>query len=133
MPLVLFFICIIALEVQDKRKTNKINRKVSAMNARGEFLNKNYQLFNRSWQDAEDDWRHDRKMFPKEYQAYLERNPEAKKSYIEGLVGEQETKAGNKPVLSPAYYDKNTFNPFGKFDSYKDKIEEYNETWKLYF
>jgi len=132
MSLVLFLVCLVALWVDDSHKTAKANGKVSSMIARGEFLNKNYQFFNHAWQDAEDDWRHDRKMFPKEYQAYLERNPEAKKSYIEGLVGELETKAGNKPVLSPAYYDKNTFDPFRKFDLYKEKIKEYNETGKLY-
>lgn len=133
MQLVLFLICMVALWVDDSHKTAKANRKVSAMSARGEFLNKNYQFFNRAWQDAEDDWRHDRKMFPKEYQAYLERNPEAKKSYIEGIVGEQETKAGCKPVICPAQYDKSSFNPFRKFNSYKDKINEYNKTGKLYY
>jgi hypothetical protein len=133
MSLILFFVCLILLWIDDSRKKAHANKKISEMSARGEFLNKNYQLFNKAWQDAEDDWQHDRKLFPKEYQAYLERNPEAKKSYIEGLVGEQEKKAGNKPVLSPAYYDKNTFNPFGNFNTYKDKIKEYNETGKLYF
>lgn len=134
MQLILFLVCLVALWVDDSHKAAKANRKISEMSARGEFLNKNYQFFNRAWQDVEDDWQHVRKMFPKEYQAYLERNPEAKKSYIEGIVGEQETKAGNKPVLSPAYYDKNKFDPFGNFNSsYKEKIDEYNGSGKLYF
>ena len=131
MSLVLFFVCIVALVVDDKRKTAKANKKVAEMAARGEFISKNYQFFNRAWQDAEDDWRHDRKMFPKEYQSYLEHNPEAKKSYIEGIVGDQETKAGYKPVLCPPTYDKNTFDPFRQFDQYKDKAVEYNETGRL--
>jgi len=131
MSLVLFFVCIVALVIDDKRKTAKVNKKVAEMTARGEFISKNYQFFNKAWQDAEDDWRNDRKMFPKEYQAYLERNPEAKKSYIEGLVGEQETKAGYKPVLCPSQYDKNTFDPFKQFDKYKEKADEYNGTGRL--
>ena len=131
MPLVLFLVCLVALLIEDKRKTAKVNKKVAEMTARGEFIAKNYNFFNKAWQDAEDDWRHDRKMFPKEYQAYLERNPEAKKSYIEGLVGEQETKAGYKPVLCPPMYDKNTFDSFRQFDQYKEKAEEYTETGRL--
>jgi len=133
MSLVLFFICVIALVVDDKHKATKINRKVSAMNARGEFLPQNYSKFNAFWDAAADDWIHDRKMFPKEYWAYFERNEKAKNAYIEGLVGQQEMKEGLKPVLHNATYNKDTFDPFGVFDSYKEKIKEYNETGKLYF
>jgi len=122
---------IVCLILNDRYKAAQATKKINAMIARGEFLNKNYKLFDKAWQDAEYDWQHERKMFPKDCCAYLERNPEAKKSYIAGLVGEQEAKAGCKPVLSPAYYDKNTFDPFGKFNTYKDKIAQYNETGRL--
>lgn len=133
MVLVGFIAVMFILWLDDRRKAAKVNKKVSEMTARGEFINKNYQFFNKAWQDAEDDWQHDRKMFPKEYCAYLERNPEAKKSYIEGIVGEQETKAGYKPVLCPLQYDKSTFDPFKQFDRYKEKVKEYNETGRLYY
>ena len=122
---------IVCLILNDRHKTAQANKKINAMIARGEFRNQNYQLFNKAWQDAEYDWQHDRKMFPEEYRAYLERNPEAKKSYIVGLVGEQETKAGCKPVLCPPSYDKNTFDPFRQFGGYKDKIKTFNETGRL--
>ena len=82
---------IVCLILNDRYKTAQANKKINAMIARGEFRNQNYQLFNKAWQDAEYDWQHDRKMFPEEYRAYLERNPEAKKSYIVGL-----RRAGNE-------------------------------------
>jgi len=78
MSLVLFFICIVALVIDDKHKTVKINQKVSAMNARGEFLPQDYNKFYTLWNDATNDWIHERKMFPKEYWAYFERNENAK-------------------------------------------------------
>lgn len=134
MALVGLILIILYLILDDKYKTYKSNKKINAMISRGEFRSQNYQLFNKAWQDAENDWQHDRKMFPKESCAYLEKNPEAKKAYIEGLVGEKETKAGCKPVLCSAQYDKNTFDPFRKFNSsYKDKIKEYNETGKMQY
>ena len=131
MSLVLFFICIVALVIDDKHKTVKINQKVSAMNARGEFLPQDYSKFYTLWNDATNDWIHERKMFPREYWAYFERNENAKNAYIEGLVGQQEIKEGVKPILHGGIYDKNTFNPFGMFESYKDKIKKYNETGRL--
>ena len=133
MSLVLFFICVIALVIEDKRKTSKINQKAFVMTARGEFLTQDYNKFYTLWNDASEDWIHGRKMFPKEYWAYFERNEKAKNAYIEGLVGQQEMKEGLKPILHDAIYNKNTFNPFGMFEIYKDKIKEYNETGRLQY
>lgn len=92
-----------------------------------------FNKFHMLWSDAADDWAHDRKMFPKEYWAYLERNEKARNAYIEGLVGKQEMELGLKPVLCSPYYNKDTFDPFGMFNSYKEKIKIFNETGRLYF
>lgn len=116
----------------EKRKNNNSNKKIAEMKARGEFDSKNYQFFERAWQDASYDWLNERKLYPKEYWSYLERNPEALKIYKSGIVGKQEMEAGYKPVLCNPYYDKHTFDPFQSFNAYKEKIRIYNETGKFY-
>lgn len=121
------------LFLNDKSKTVKANKKVAEMDARGEFDPQDYNKFSMLWQDAAYDWEGERKMFPKEYWAYFERNDKARQAYIQGLVGKQEMEAGRKPILS-GYYDKHTYNPFGMFNSqYAEKIKIFNETGRMYF
>ena len=133
MVLVELLAVIFVLWLADRRKTAKANKKVAEMPARGEFIAKNYSFFNKAWQDASYDWSGERKMFPKEYWAYFERNDKARAAYIEGLVGQQEMNSGYKPVLCDPYYNKYTFDPFGVFESYKEKIKIFYETGKFYY
>ena len=128
-----FIAVIFVILFLEKRKTNNVNKKVAEMTARGEFDPKDYNLFNKLWQDAFYDWQHDRKLFPKEYWSYFERNEKARDKYIVGIVSKQEMETGHKPVLCDPYYNRDTFNPFGYFKPYEEKIRIYNETGKMYY
>ena len=75
-----------------------------------------------------DNFKHeDRRYFPKEYHAYLEKNIDALACYAQGLAFQQEIKEGNAPY-GICGYNKYTFNPFSRFHAvYDEKIKVYNE------
>lgn len=77
--------------------------------------------------DYERDWKGERKVFPKEYHAYFEKNQEARFVYEIALAQKQEEAEGFKPY--PVFtYNRYTFNPFSHFHyRYDEKIKIFNE------
>lgn len=68
----------------------------------------------------------ERKHFPRQYWAYMERNKDAVAWYAQGLAWQHEINEGYRPhgIID---YNRYTFEPFGMFHArYDEKIEELN-------
>lgn len=135
MPAILTLLAIGAIcAVDSANKNAQVKRNYKRLLEQGAFLKRDYEkhkmIFHDFWMDWFDG---DRSYFPKAYHAYFERNPEAAKDYISALTSAQEIKEGRQPIFCVGLYDKSTYDPFSGFNyRYKEKIEIFNETGKMY-
>lgn len=133
MALVELIVIIVVLFLIEQSRTAKSNKKVNEMVKNGAFLEQSWPRFHMIYSDMYDDWNGERKLYPKEYWTYMERNNKAVGAYAGALASQQEIKEGRRPSLCIGTYNKNTYDPFGMFNSqYTEKIKIFNETGKFY-
>lgn len=113
--------------------SSKRSRMTANALARGAYRPSN-DKFDMYVQDAYDDWKSEKKLFPKEYRKYLARNPDARREYMFALVSKREVDEGYYPTCIVGTFDCSTFDPFAGFNHrYLEKIKIFNETGKLYY
>lgn len=133
MSLIGFIVVAIIVLLIDGSKTAKAHKKTAEMKENGAFLPASDLRFSEIYQDMCRDWNEDRKLYPKEYWGYLERNDEARNEYSAGLTCQQEIKEGYQPTLCIGTYNKHTYDPFSFFRPYEKYIDIFNKTGKMYY
>jgi len=116
------------------KKDYTMKQKCKTMHDQGAFRPTDYQRFHMIHSDMFNDWYlGERKFYPKEYEAYFERNDKARADYTGCLTSQQEAKEGLRPVLAMTF-NRFTYDPFEGFHyNYDNYIKIFNETGRLYF
>ena len=133
MAFCMLMLLLLYIWLHDRKVKKDRQAKVDEIGRRGIFDPMSEQVHVRFSYDFFRDWEGERKLVPREYVAYLERNRKALNCYANSWISEQEFNAGYRPFHSSFAYDKRNFKPYAVFENqYLWRIKELNENGLYY-
>ena len=109
-------VVLVAALANSAGKSAEQKRKCEEMRKRGAFRERDFQRRSILQQDFIREWiAHDYTHYPKEYVSYLMNNGEARGSFFNALISEQEYKEGLYPSCCIGDFNQLNYDPYANF------------------